>query len=160
MGHSAGGLISNYLGCFRGNVLRGIGPFSGWGPTRDAGGGTISLACLGKKVAAYIVHNPKEGDATECAKAGGCQYIVDWPTLGWPSVQYWTNIDGCGNIGAMPTAAFSGSPPCQAYAGCDSNYPVTLCLYDYSDQYDGPHAFPVQWGAKAVTDFFLALPKV
>jgi hypothetical protein len=37
---------------------------------------------------------------------------------------------------------------------------VTLCLYDYSNQWDGPHAFPVEWAANAVTDFFLALPKV
>jgi len=66
----------------------------------------------------------------------------------------------------MPTAAFAGDSttgnplPCKAYAGCNANYPVTLCLQTYNDKWDGPHAFPVQWGAKAVTDFFLALPKV
>ncbi len=168
MGHSAGGLISNYLGCVRGNVLRGIGPFAGWGPSTSAGGGATSAKCTGK-VAAFIGHNPKEGEASECAKMSGgqCPWIVDWETLGWPSTQYWTKTDSCADIGAMPTAVLNGgnsttgSPlPCKAFAGCDASYPVTLCLYDYADQWDGPHAFPAQWGAKAVTDFFLALPKV
>jgi polyhydroxybutyrate depolymerase len=167
MGHSAGGLISNYLGCIRGNILRGIGPFSGWGPTSSATGRTISAQCVGK-VAAFIGHNPKEGDPDECAKLseGKCPWIVDWETLGWPTVQYWTRQDSCGDIGAMPTAAFDGNSttgdplPCKSFAGCDANYPVTLCLYDYSNENIGPHAFPTPWGAKAVTDFFLGLPKV
>lgn len=167
MGHSAGGLMSDYLGCIRGNVLRGIGPFAGWGPNRNAMGSTISVKCTGK-VAAMVVHNPKEGNASECSKMSGgkCPWIVDWETLGWPSVQYWTSTDSCGDIGPMPTTAFegnstTGSPlPCKSYSGCDPDYPVTLCLEDYADQWDGPHAFPVRWGAKAVADFFLALPKI
>ena len=36
---------------------------------------------------------------------------------------------------------------------------MTLCLYDSWNQEDGPHAFPIPWGARAATDFFLALPK-
>jgi poly(3-hydroxybutyrate) depolymerase len=167
MGHSAGGLISNYLGCIRGNILRGIGPFSGWGPTSSAMGRTISAQCVGN-VAAFVGHNPKEGDATECAKLseGKCPWIVDWETLGWPTVQYWTQQDSCGDIGAMPTAAFDGNSatgeplPCKSFAGCDASYPVTLCLYDYSNENIGPHAFPTPWGAKAVTDFFLGLRTV
>jgi hypothetical protein len=66
----------------------------------------------------------------------------------------------------MPTAPYPGNGttgdplPCQAFAGCDPDYPVTLCLYDYSDELDGNDAFPLQWGGKAVADFFLALPNV
>ena len=72
----------------------------------------------------------------------------------------------CNDPGAMPTAPYpgdgtSGDPlPCQAFAGCDLNYPVSLCLYDYSDRLDGNDAFPLQWGGRAATDFFLALPNV
>lgn len=158
MGHSAGGFISNHLACIRSDVLRGIGPFAGGGP--DTG-----VAC-GAKVAAFIVHNPKEGDATECGKMSGgtCPWVVEWNQYGWPTTQYWTEHDGCDAIGEMPTAAFAGdsttgSPlPCKSYPGCSAGYPVTLCLESYTDQWDGPHAFPVQWGAKAVTDFFLTLP--
>ena len=167
MGHSAGGLISNYLGCVRGNILRGIGPFSGWGPTTSAGGRTISAQCVGK-VATFVGHNPKEGDPDECAKLSGgkCPWVVDWETLGWPTVQHWTSKDSCGDIGAMPTAALEGNsttgdpPPCKSFTGCPADYPVRLCLYDYANQNIGPHAFPTPWGAKAVTDFFLGLPKV
>jgi len=167
MGHSAGAFMSNQLGCIRSNILRGVGPFAGAGPMQGFGGTT----CVGK-VAAFIGHNPKEGDATECAQtqSGKCDWVVDWATSGWPTTQYWTKADGCSDIGAMPTAAFCSDPPstpvadpttcCKAYSGCDSNYPVTLCLYDHYDQWDGPHAFPTSWGAKAVTDFFLALPRV
>lgn len=160
MGHGDGAVISNQLACVRGNVLRGVGPFAGAGPD-ESGGST----CVGK-VAAFIGHNPKEGDATECAKVSGgsCPWTMLWSETGWPSTQYWSNKDSCSALGTMPTAAFAGNSttgdplPCQSLAGCDSSYPVTLCLYDYSDQYDGPHAFPVEWGAKAATDFFLALP--
>jgi poly(3-hydroxybutyrate) depolymerase len=167
IGHSAGGLMSNYLGCIRGDIVRAIGPFSGWGPTRSAMGRTISAQCVGS-VAAFVGHNPREGDPDECAKLSGgkCPWIVDWETLGWPTVEYWTSEDSCGDIGAMPTAAFDGNSttgdplPCKSFAGCDANDPVMLCLYDYSNQNIGPHAFPTQWGAKAVTDFFLGLPKV
>jgi poly(3-hydroxybutyrate) depolymerase len=166
MGHSAGAVISNQLGCVRGNVLRGVGPFAGGGPMTYGG------ATCGGKVAAFVGHNPKEGDATECAQtqSGKCDWVVDWATMGWPTVQFWTKQDGCGDIGAMPTDPFCSDPPtspvadpttcCKTYSGCSSAYPVTLCLYDHYDRYSGPHAFPVSWGAKAVTDFFLALPKV
>jgi polyhydroxybutyrate depolymerase len=162
MGHSAGAYLSNQLGCIRSNVLRGVGPFAGGGPDEFG-----SVTC-GGKVAAFIGHNPKEGDPAECAKMSGgtCPWTVKWADSGWPTTQFWTKKDSCNDPGAMPTAVFAGNSttgnplPCQAYAGCDPNYPVTLCLYDYWDQWDGPHAFPVQWGAKAVTDFFLALPKL
>jgi polyhydroxybutyrate depolymerase len=143
IGHSAGAYFSNGLGCERSNVLRGIAPVAGGGPDGNCGG----------KVAAFIVHNPAET-------------LVVWATYGWPTTQFWTNKDGCGDIGAMPTAAFpgdstTGNPlPCKAFAGCDPNYPVTLCLHSYTDQYDGAHAFPPQWAGRAAMDFFLALPKV
>jgi poly(3-hydroxybutyrate) depolymerase len=162
MGHSAGAMMSNQLGCVRSDVLRGVGPFAGAGPMEYGG-----TKC-GGKVAAFIGHNPKEGDPTECAKFDGgvCPWVVKWATTGWPTTQFWIKKNGCTPPDAMPTEAFpgdskTGNPlPCQTLAGCDPSYPLTLCLYDYSSQWDGPHAFPVEWGAKAVTDFFLALPKV
>lgn len=161
MGHSAGGFISNYLGCVRSNVLRGIGPFAGAGPYE-----TPVTRC--GKVAAFIGHNPKEGDPDECAKvsSGTCPWIVSWPDYGWPTTQFWSSKSACQGLGSMPTEAFPGNGttgdplPCQAIAGCDARYPVTLCLYDYSDQWVGPHAFPNRWAARAAADFFLGLPAV
>ncbi len=143
MGHGAGAFFATELGCLRSGVLRGVGPFSGGGPDGTCGG----------KLAAFIGHNPNDT-------------LLDWATTGWPTVQFWASEDGCSDPGAMPTAAYPGDgttgnpPPCQGLAGCDANYPVTLCLYDYSDEWDGNTAFPSQWAAKAATDFFLALPPV
>jgi poly(3-hydroxybutyrate) depolymerase len=162
MGHGDGGIISNQIACVRGDVVRGVGPFSGAGPAKNVGTG-----CLGK-VAAFIGHNPKEGDPVECGNVSGgsCPWILLWAETGWPTTQYWTNQDGCVDPGAMPTEPFAGDgttgnpPPCTSFVGCHSSYPVTLCLYDYWNQALGPHAFPVQWGARVMTDFFLALPKV
>ena len=104
-------------------------------------------------MAAFLGHNPNET-------------WVAWPTYGWPSTQFWLQQNGCSDPGAMPTAPYpgdgtTGNPlPCQPFAGCDPNYPVTLCLYDYSDPWDGTNAFPAQWGGRAPMDFFLALPQV
>ena len=161
MGHGDGAILSNQLACLRGNVLRGVGSFAGAGPEVVAPTG-----CTGK-VAAFIGHNPKEGDATECAQVPGgqCPWILPWADTGWPTTQYWTKKNGCGDPGTMPTAPFAGDAetgnplPCQTFLGCNRAYPVTLCLYDYWDRVDGPHALPIQWGTKAATDFFLALPK-
>jgi poly(3-hydroxybutyrate) depolymerase len=162
IGHGDGAIIANQLACLRGNVLRGVGPFAGAGPAERAAGG-----CTGK-VAAFIGHNPNEGDPTECGavSGGSCPWILLWAETGWPTTLYWTKQDGCADPGAMPTAPFPGDSttgdplPCQSFAGCDGNYPVTLCLHDYWNRWDGPHAFPSQWGPRAATDFFLALPKV
>lgn len=161
MGHGDGAIISNQLACLRGNVLRGVGSFAGAGPESSSAAG-----CTGK-VAAFIGHNPNEGDTTECAQVSGgqCPWILLWADTGWPSTQYWTKKNGCGDPGAMPTVPFAGDGetgnplPCQSFSGCSEKYPVTLCLYDYWDRVDGPHALPIQWGAKAAMDFFLALPR-
>ena len=142
MGHSAGAVISNVLGCDRGDTLRAVGPFAGGGPSKNCP----------KPMAAFVVHNTAD-------------YLVKWSDTGWLTTKYWTSKSGCDPIGAMPTSAYAensttGAPlPCKAFSGCDSDFPVTLCLHSYSDEYDKTHAFPVRWGAKAMTDFFLALPR-
>jgi polyhydroxybutyrate depolymerase len=142
MGHGDGAMFANELGCGRSDVLRGVGPVAGWGPIDSCGG----------KVAAMVVHNPDDD-------------FVVWSTYGWPTVQFWTDENECGDPGTMPTEAFpgdgtTGAPlPCQAMPGCDADYPVTLCLHDYTNQWDGADAFPSQWGGDAVTEFFLALSR-
>lgn len=143
MGHSAGAVISNVLGCDRGDVLRGVGPFNGGGPSKNCP----------KRMAAFVVHNTDD-------------YLVKWSDTGWLTTKYWTSENGCDPIGAMPRSAYPGNSttgdplPCKAFPGCGSDFPVTLCLHSYSDMYDKTHAFPVQWGAKAMADFFLALARV
>jgi poly(3-hydroxybutyrate) depolymerase len=160
MGHGDGAIIANQLACLRGKVLRGVAPFAGSGPDETQG-------CTGK-VAAFIGHDPNEGDSAQCGRVtgGSCPWSFLWADTGWPTTQSWTKQNGCSVAGTMATAPFAGdgttgSPlPCQAVSGCSRSYPVTLCLYDYWNQEDGPHAFPVQWGARSAIDFFLSLPKV
>ncbi len=143
MGHGSGAMFSNELGCKRSAVLRGVGPVAGWGPSGNCG----------EKVAAIVMHNPDDD-------------FVVWSTYGWSTVQFWTEQNECSDPGTMPTDAFPGDSdtgdplPCQAMLGCDADYPVTLCLHDYINQRGGTDAFPAQWGGEAVTDFFLALPRV
>jgi polyhydroxybutyrate depolymerase len=145
-GHSIGGYFSNYLGCSRGDRLRGIAPISGGGPFNTSD-------CVGQP-AVLIGHNPHE-----CAETGpDCPYSVPWATTGWLSTQFWAARDGCMDEGAMPTDAIAGMPPCKSLDGCKASSPVMLCLYDYSDQYAGPHAWPVAWLARTIADYFFALP--
>ena len=117
-------------------------------------------------MAAFIGHNPYEGFPEVCAEtsSGDCPWIVEWENLGWPSTQHWTERNECDDPGEMPAMHFDGDSangdplPCEDYAGCAPSYPVRLCLYDWVNDNIGPHAFPTNWGAKAVIDFFLALP--
>lgn len=161
MGHGDGAIISNQLACLRGDAVRGVGAFAGAGPEESR-----AVSCTGK-VAVLVGHNPKEGDAAECARVtgGSCPWTLLWADTGWPTTQYWAQKNGCADPGVMPTAAFAGDGytgnplPCQTLAGC-GDYPVTLCLYDYWNRWDGPHALPNPWAARAATDFFLALPRV
>jgi poly(3-hydroxybutyrate) depolymerase len=149
MGHSAGAMISNQFAYER-KVLRGIAPFSGGGPY------TSSKIPSPGKVATFVGHNPYElTTATD-----SCQYAVPWKSTGWPTLKYWCKTNGCNDPSPMPTEPFSGTPPCSTYAGCDPNYPVVLCFYNYTDKWDCQHAFPTPWGAKAAVDFFLNLPQV
>lgn len=162
MGHGDGAILANQLACLRGNILRGVAPFAGYGPDESQG-----VACTGK-VAAFIGHDPYEGDIAQCGRVtgGSCPWSFLWADTGWPTTLFWTNENGCSGAGTMPTAPFAGDGttgaplPCKSMSGCSRGYPVTLCLYDYWNQEDGPHAFPVQWGAGAAADFFLSLPKV
>jgi polyhydroxybutyrate depolymerase len=162
MGHGDGGIIVNQLACLRGKVLRGVAPFAGAGPEESG-----ATSCSGK-VAAIIGHDPNEGDAAECGRvsSGSCPWTLLWAETGWPTTRYWMKQNGCSDPGPMPTAPYAGNGttgnplPCQSLAGCGGAYPVTLCLYEYWNQEDGPHAFPTPWAARAATDFFLALPRV
>jgi polyhydroxybutyrate depolymerase len=145
-GHSIGAYFSNYLGCSRGDRLRGIAPISGGGPLDTS-------KCVGRP-AVMIGHNPHECSET----SSDCPYAVPWASTGWLSTQYWAWYNGCMDPGPMPSDPIPGMPPCKALAGCNPRTPVLLCLYDYSDPYAGPHAWPVAWMAGAIMDYFLGLP--
>jgi poly(3-hydroxybutyrate) depolymerase len=111
-GHSFGAMITNALGCYRGDVLRAIAPVAG-SPPSTRGGAT----CAGE-VAAWIAHG--DNDPT-----------VDFTTGGIASRDFWLGRNGC----TMTSAATTPSP-CVAYQGCRDGLPVHWCVHQ--DQHNWP----------------------
>jgi len=104
-GHSFGAMMTNALGCYRGNVLRGIAPVAGMPPFGNP-------TCTGA-VAAWIAHG--ENDAT-----------VDFETGGVASRDFWIELNGCSTT-TEPVAV--DPSPCVAYQGCGAGHPLHWCVH-------------------------------
>jgi polyhydroxybutyrate depolymerase len=100
LGHAAGALFVNGLGCFRGDKLRAIAPLSSAPPP----GG-----CIGKPAAwiAQGIQDPMLG-------------------LGRANRDFWVAQNVCNARLSTPVAP----TPCVEYAGCDATAPVRYCEYD------------------------------
>jgi polyhydroxybutyrate depolymerase len=108
-GHSMGGVASNALGCYRGNVIRAIAPVAGMPP--NAYGGTVT--CSGN-VAAWIAHG--DNDAT-----------VDFTRGGIASRDFWIAQNGC----STTTVTDPTTPnACVDYQGCRPDLPVIWCVHN------------------------------
>jgi len=103
-GHSFGAMMTNALGCYRGDVLRAIAPVAGSPPGRG------NTTCTGE-VAVWLAHG--ENDTT-----------VVYATSGIPSRDFWLTRNGC----TMTSAATTPSP-CVAYEGCRDGLPVHWCVH-------------------------------
>jgi polyhydroxybutyrate depolymerase len=110
-GHSFGAMMTNALGCYRGDVLRAIAPVAGMPPGRG------NTTCTGE-VAAWIAHG--DNDPT-----------VDFTTGGIASRDFWLTKNGCTMTSAATTPA-----PCVAYEGCRDGLPVHWCVHQ--DQHNWP----------------------
>jgi poly(3-hydroxybutyrate) depolymerase len=98
-GQSYGGLMTNAVGCLRGDVLRGIAVVAGSGPR--------GTSCKGQ-VAAWLTHGTDD-DAVSFAS-------------GEKSRDFWLAANHC------TTMTVTGTPAqCQNYQGCDAGYPVIWC---------------------------------
>jgi poly(3-hydroxybutyrate) depolymerase len=104
-GHSYGGLMTNALGCFRGDVLRGIAPVAGMPPFGNP-------TCQGG-VAAWIAHG--DNDTT-----------VDFTTGGIATRDLWLKLNTCAASGLATAVEPS---PCVAYPGCSSGHSVHWCVH-------------------------------
>jgi poly(3-hydroxybutyrate) depolymerase len=111
-GHSYGAMMTNALGCYRGNVLRGIAPVAGMPPFGNP-------TCTGA-VAAWIAHG--DNDPT-----------VDFTTGGIASRDLWIKLDTCD---ASTTPVAVDPSPCVAYQGCSAGHPVHWCVHQ--DQHNWP----------------------
>ncbi|MBW2221261.1 MAG: hypothetical protein JRF22_01865 [Deltaproteobacteria bacterium] len=124
VGHSAGAGFTHTLGCERGDVLRAIAPVAG------------SLLdyenCIGQ-VAVMQIH-------------GSNDRVVPLGLIR-PARDYWITVNSC-----MKEETYEGvDPTCDAYGGCDVDYPVQYC------EHDGEHEWP-DFASDAMWTFFKSLP--
>jgi poly(3-hydroxybutyrate) depolymerase len=127
-GHSFGAMMSNALGCFRGDVLRAIAPVAGMPPR--AGGRPGSAATCAGEVAAWIAHG--ENDET-----------VDFTSGGVATRDFWIGRNGCSASESTPATPAE----CVAYSACKADLPVQWCVHQ-----DG-HNWP-SFGGAAIWTFF------
>jgi poly(3-hydroxybutyrate) depolymerase len=113
VGHSFGGVMTNALGCYRGDVIRAIAPVAGMPPGAYGG----SPKCVGS-VAAIVLHG--ENDPT-----------VDFTKGGIGARDFWRGRNGC----STETQADS-SAGCVDYTGCQADLPVVWCVHTQA------HDFP------------------
>jgi poly(3-hydroxybutyrate) depolymerase len=123
-GQSFGGLMTNAVGCLRGDIVRAIAVVAGSGPRGSA-------TCRGQ-VAAWLTHGMDDDS-------------VDF-TSGEGSRDHWVEANHC------TTTTMVAMPPqpmqCLAYQGCDPGHPVFWC--PHVD--DGGHQHP-SFGRAAVREF-------
>ena len=136
-GHSYGGMMTNALGCYRGDVLRAIAPVAGM-PVNAYGG---RATCVGN-VGALVIHG--ENDPT-----------VDYTRGGIGARDYWMGRNGCS------TATQAGlDANCVDYAGCQADLPVQFCIHNQG--HDWPNgrcdAGSCLAAAGVIWRFFAAFP--
>jgi polyhydroxybutyrate depolymerase len=149
-GISAGGIFTNFMGCWRGNVLRGIAPVASikpWQLPKSSG----TKNCNGE-VASMVIHGTNDP-------------YSDYTTNGLVTLAFWIQQDGCQATTPPPVTDPLTPNACVDYQGCDPGFPVVMCSHDEG------HAWPVKTGFScsststvcfdaniAVWNFFSALP--
>ena len=126
IGFSYGGIMSNTVGCYLGDIFRAVAPMSGSGPGSWMDGSPPG-DCVGK-VATWLIH-------------GSADTTVE-PVQGERSRDYWLDDNNCGDTTIPVDPA-----PCVQYQGCDDGYPVYWCYHD------GDHMLP-DWVGQGAWDFF------
>jgi poly(3-hydroxybutyrate) depolymerase len=98
-GQSYGGLMTNFVGCMRGDVVRAIAVVAGSGPRSDT--------CQGQ-VAAWLTHGTDDDSVMF--------------TSGEGSRDHWVEANHC------TEETLPGTPAqCLNYQGCDAGHPVIWC---------------------------------
>ena len=148
-GISAGGIFTNFVGCWYGNILRAIAPVASEKPWSTPQSSPPNMLCTGS-VAAMVIHGTNDP-------------YSDYTTNGLGTLDFWLAQDGCQT--SDPTTDAVTPNACQDYQGCLPGLPVVMCSHDEG------HAWPVKTGYScsststvcfdanvAVWTFFTALP--
>jgi poly(3-hydroxybutyrate) depolymerase len=119
LGASSGGIMSNMLGCFRGDVIRAIAPSSGM--TWEQSG------CQGD-VAVIVI----------CGEQDTFNPCDDGQNGGLSQTNVWVPLNGCTQ--PAQTTASPISDICQEFEGCRAEDPLLLC------RHAGGHGWPTSDG--------------
>jgi poly(3-hydroxybutyrate) depolymerase len=148
-GISAGGIFTNFVGCWYGDVLRAIAPVASEKPWSTPHNSPANMLCTGN-VAAMVIHGTNDPYSS-------------YTTNGLGTLDFWLAQNGCQTTN--PTTDAVTPNACQDYQGCAAGLPVVMCSHDEG------HAWPVKTGFScsststvcfdanvAVWDFFTSLP--
>jgi polyhydroxybutyrate depolymerase len=129
VGHSLGASYATSLACLRGDRIRAVAAL---------GGGISAESCV-SKVAALVLHNPKDNlvPVSEGERARDTFLAQN----GLP-------------LDAAPIEPSNFN--CEQYGSGETLYPVVWCLQPFSDSFDGtyyPHTWPQGLGAAILTFF-------
>ena len=119
LGASSGGIMSNMLGCFRGDVFRAIAPAAGM--TWQQSG------CQGDVAVMVICGEQDTFNACDDASNGGLSQI-----------NVWVPLNGCTE--PRQTIQSPISDICQEFQGCREADPLMLC------RHAGGHGWPTSDG--------------
>jgi polyhydroxybutyrate depolymerase len=137
-GHSYGGMMTNALGCYRGDVLRAIAPVAGMPPGAYGG----SPKCVGN-VAAIVIHGVNDP-------------TVDYTRGGIGARDYWIGRNGCSTT--LTQAGLAAD--CVDYTGCQPDLPVQFCIHNQG--HDWPNgrcdAGSCLTAASVIWSFFKSFP--
>ncbi|HTB60433.1 MAG TPA: PHB depolymerase family esterase [Polyangia bacterium] len=148
-GISAGGIFTNFVGCWYGDILRAIAPVASEKPWSTPHNSPSNMLCNGD-VAAMVIHGTNDPYSS-------------YTTNGLGTLDFWLAQNGCQTTD--PTTDAVTPNACQDYQGCAAGLPVVMCSHDEG------HAWPVKTGFScsststvcfdaniAVWDFFTSLP--
>jgi polyhydroxybutyrate depolymerase len=148
-GISAGGIFTNFVGCWYGNILRAIAPVASEKPWSTPQSSPANALCTGD-VAAMVIHGTNDP-------------YSDYTTNGLGTRDFWIAQDGCQT--ANPVTDPTTPNACVDFQGCKPGLPVVMCSHDEG------HAWPVAKGFScsatstvcfdaniAVWNFFTTLP--
>ncbi|HZL19699.1 MAG TPA: PHB depolymerase family esterase, partial [Polyangia bacterium] len=148
-GISAGGIFTNFVGCWYGNILRAIAPVASEKPWSTPQSSPANALCTGD-VAAMVIHGTNDP-------------YSDYTTNGLGTRDFWIAQDGCTT--ANPVTDPTTPNACVDFQGCKTGLPVVMCSHDEG------HAWPVAKGFScsatstvcfdanvAVWSFFTTLP--